>query len=311
MSLVGATVWASLVAGSATAIERVPEPRAPEVVTVSESVLPPSTPSASSVPATGGDPLPDLTQSDPRLGLPLDGASHCGPVAVSNALVWLAEHGYPALLPHGATRDDRQIAAVRALAGRSYMATNPTGGTGTIGLLRGLERWVIDRGYRIAALEYAGWRAHHPRHATGRRVPDLPWLEQHLAAGGVAFLHVGWYRPPTRWELAYERRGGHWLTIARAVPSADAASRDAPSEVGELWLRDPAPYGGTTPSMEHVRVARLPSGWLLADGGRIAAKDALILGEGMLLKREEDLAIVDGAVVLRVSSPEVPVIQRQ
>jgi hypothetical protein len=45
---------------------------------------------------------PDLMQSLPAAALPEGGIAHCGPVAVSNSLVWLARHGYPQLAP-GAT----------------------------------------------------------------------------------------------------------------------------------------------------------------------------------------------------------------
>jgi len=308
-SLIGATLWGSLQART--------DPAAPG----DRTTAPPAsagardrarfdsgasaTPSAPKVvePSADREGFPDLSQSDPRLGLPADGASYCGPVAVSDWLVWLAERGYPRLAPPGATRDERQLALVRALAGPRYMATNPTGGTGSLGLLRGLERWIADAGYPIEALEYAGWRAHDARHATGRRAPDLDWLGGALRDGAAAFLHVGWYRPPTRWELAHERRGGHWLAAVRAEGASSGLPGGATTEVGELWVLDPAPYAGDAPATERVRARRLDGGWLLADGDRISARGALLLGEGMRLKRPEDLAIVDGAVVLRLAPP--------
>lgn len=35
------------------------------------------------------DSTADMTQTDPNAGLPNGGKSHCGPVAVSNSLLWL------------------------------------------------------------------------------------------------------------------------------------------------------------------------------------------------------------------------------
>ncbi len=309
-SLVGVTLWGSLQARTDPAAPSDHPQSAPRTSTAAGDPAPPD-PSARAAPslpdaadpAPDRDPFPDLSQSDPRLGLPGDGASFCGPVAVSDWLVWLSDHGYPRLAPPGATRDERQLALVRALAGRRYMATNPTGGTGSLGLLRGLERWITDAGYRIEALEYAGWRAHDTRHSTGRRTPDLDWLGSALRDGAAAFVHVGWYRPPTRWELAHERRGGHWLAAVRAEGGGPGHPGGAAAEAGELWMLDPAPYAGSAPATERVRARRLDGGWLLADGDRIAARGALLLGEGMRLKRPEDLAIVDGAVVLRLAAP--------
>ena len=309
-SLIGVSLWGSLQARTDPAARgdrpraATPASAAPRGRSPGEPAAPPA-PSAPDGARTAPEPqaFPDLSQNDARLGLPGDGASYCGPVAVSDWLIWLADHGYPRLAPPGATRDDRQLALVRALSGPRYLATNATGGTGSLGLLRGLERWVADAGYRVQALEYAGWRAHDARHSTGQRAVDLVWLGRALREGAAGFVHVGWYRPPTRWELAHARRGGHWLAAVRADAAGDGPPGGASSATGELWLVDPAPYAGSAPATEHVRARRLEEGWLLADGDRVTARGALLLGEGMRLKRAEDLAIVDGAVVLRLAPP--------
>lgn len=296
----GALLWISLVAR----VDAAPTPPVTPTPPAERSAAPrPSTQGTSGPVASAASPtpeprgVPDLTQSDPRLELPDEGASYCGPVAVSNGLAWLAGRGYPRLLPAAASEEGGQLALVQALSSRRYMGTSPIGGTGSLSLLRGLERWIGDAGYVIDELEYSGWRAHDARHASGLRTLDLSRLAASLEAGGIAWLHVGWYLAPTRWELAHQRRGGHWVSLVRVTVGDD------PDGAAELWLNDPAPYAGDEPRTERVRTHRLLEGWLLADGDRLSATQALVLGDGMRLKRPEDVAIVDGAVSLRLAPP--------
>jgi hypothetical protein len=243
-------------------------------------------PSASRDEAPPAPIFPDLTQTDPDLGLPGSGNSYCGPVAVSNSLMWLAQGGYPALAPPGQTLRERHLALVQQLSAHRYMATSPTMGTGAFGLIEGLERWIVDAGYEVARLEYQGWRGHPLENATRIKVPQRDWLAAALEAGGAAWLHVGWYRPPTRWEPAYQRHGGHWLTVVGS------------NDDGTLTLHDPAPYAGDEPAEERVSLRAIDQGWLLAGSDRLRADGHLVLEGGMHVKRDGEVAIVDGAVTL-------------
>jgi hypothetical protein len=235
--------------------------------------------------------FPDLTQTDPALDVPGSGNSYCGPVAVSNSLIWLAQGDYPALAPDAPTQREQQLELVRRLSSPRYMATSPTMGTGAFGLMKGVERWVTDAGYEIARLEYQGWRGHPLKFATYVKVPRLEWLASALADHGAAWLHVGWYRPPTRWEPAYQRHGGHWLTLVKVEGD------------GTLALHDPAPYAGTKPSTERVSTRAIESGWILDGQSRLRADGHLILEGGMHVKRDGELAILDGAVTLVLARP--------
>lgn len=250
--------------------------------------------------------LPDLTQTDPALGVAGGGNSHCGPVAVSNGLVWLSQHGYPDLLPTPPeapnTKDDsagndlheRQLELVRQISAAPFMGTSRWSGTGPVGVLRGLHRYVKRHGYRYARLEYQGWRGHQKAFSTGVRKPELAWIAEALKQGGVAFVHVGWYTPVPRSKVL-QRGGGHWLTVVAA--GVDERFRTAPSE---LVLHDPAPYAGEEPALSFATARQLTEGWLLARGSRQAfsAKGYYSLEGGMHIKKEGDLAILDGVVVM-------------
>src|SRR6266496_1521053 len=66
---------------------------------------------ASKVPAIYLDKVgatPNLMQSLPEAKLPWNGAPHCGPVAVSNSMIWLGKNGYERLSLPGAEKPEVQ-----------------------------------------------------------------------------------------------------------------------------------------------------------------------------------------------------------
>lgn len=239
--------------------------------------------------------MPDLTQTDPELGAPGGGNSYCGPVAVSNALMWWAERGFAGLLSDEGSERAQQIALVRRLGSSRYMGTSANSGTGAAGLMVGLERFVRDRGYRVSALRYQGWRGHPRRFSTGISTPRLEFITSALDAGQSVFINVGWYQPSTRGPY-FRRRGGHWLTaVGHGV---DAAGNAAP---GVLVVHDPAPWAGNVPARHVAKMAPLADGFLLTEDGAFPSTGHHhLLGE-VLVKHAGDLAVIDGVVALALS----------
>jgi hypothetical protein len=240
---------------------------------------------------------PDLTQTDPELGVPGGGNSYCGPVAISNSVMWLSSHGYPKLAPPGPTPHEQQLELVRRLGSHHYMATSPYSGTGAFGILPGLARWAKDAGYQVKRLEYEGWRGHALAYDVGVRKPDLHWIASALHPGGAAWINVGWYKPGPGGH-AYHRHGGHWLTVV----DAGHDERGAP-DPSVLVLHDPAPYAGTKFENTYVRVEPIDHGWMLDGKNAFPAKGYAKVGGGMHIKREGDVAIIDGAIVLELAPP--------
>lgn len=295
-----------LLAGQADAQPRQPQLEGPTTsiepeVGEPESALAVVEPEPEPPPKPALPDVPDLTQTDPDLGLPGGGSSYCGPVSVSNSIIYLGENGFDRLLPVGDDRRSQQLQLVGILSSRSYMGTDPWGGTGANGILRGLERYLKRADYEYEQLAYQGWRGHQRRFRTGQRTPQLEWLRSALHRGGVAFINVGWYRP-LRPSKQYVRRGGHWLTVV-------AAGKDAQGNPDELALvlHDPAPYAGDEPTREFVKAELLEEGWLVPRASSIAsfpAKGYYVLGGGMHTKRPEDVAILDGAITLVLKAPD-------
>lgn len=241
---------------------------------------------------------PDLTQTDPDLGVPGGGNSYCGPVAISNSVMWLAGHGYPELAPDGATPHEQQLELVRKLGSRHYMATSPLSGTGAYGMLPGLERWIRDAGYQVKRLEYEGWRGHAKAYDVGARIPDLQWIASALHPGGAAWINVGWYKPGPGGR-AYRRHGGHWLTVVDAGHDEHGAP-----DPSVLVLHDPAPYAGKEFENTYVRVEPIDHGWMLDGKNAFPAKGYSKVAGGMHIKRDGDVAILDGAIVLELAPLE-------
>ena len=237
---------------------------------------------------------PDLTQTDPELELPGDGESHCAPVAASNALTWLADHGFERLMPPGEDAKERQKLLVRRLSSRRFMATNELNGTGSRAVLAGLHRYLESVGVPYKRLAYQGWRAHQQRFSTGVRVPELGFIRDGLGDRSVVLINAGWYQPVKDGRL-FLRRGGHWL----AVVGIDVDEHGAPTP-DVLVLRDSAPYAGTEPALEYAKLERIERGYLNEIKASLPARGYYKLGGGMHVKRPGEVAILDGVVVLEL-----------
>lgn len=270
-----------------------PRSSAPKADTTKAQVVAPQAPEVRDEERTPSH-WPDLVQSDPELKFPLEGSSYCGPVAASDAVLWLAEHGFPRLAPAADSPRVRHLLLAPQLAARQFMGTSPVGGTAPDGILEGLDRWVFKAGYRVKSLRYQGWRNHPSRFATGVRVPTPAFAAQALEAGGIALVHAGWYQPRA-WDGAFLRHGGHWLAIARVNMTQNPP---------EMVVIDPAPYAGNTPEEVTVTVTPLDHGYLSEGNVNLAARGYSVLGGGMHVKRPTEVALMDGLVTLVLDAPE-------
>ncbi|MCG7991227.1 MAG: peptidase C39 family protein [Candidatus Thiodiazotropha lotti] len=220
--------------------------------------------------------IPDFTQTDVAFSGSGNGQQFCAPVAVSNSIVLLS----------GNTQ--AQIDLIALLASSEYMNTSLKNGTGTTGVLRGVNRIAEELFGGYSKLEYQGWRKHPAKYSTGIVRPEITKLKNAISSRSAAWLNVGWYR----YEKArdqYRRIGGHWVTLVGA-------------DNEHLVIHDPSPRAGRVFSNEFVEYRTIDSGMLVGDkkGLPVEAKGYLMLGKGFHLKRGTDFAIVDGAVFFRL-----------
>lgn len=238
--------------------------------------------------------LPDLSQSDPRLGFGRGGVRHCAPVAVANTLLHLAATGWPRLAPACADETLRRIDVAKSLAGPRYLNTSLAEGTTTTGLLRGIARYVADRGYTPRVLHYAGWRF-HPRAFAAPSLEIEPRAVERalIEPGSGAWLNIGWYRRGD--DATWQRVGGHWVTLGgfgvdeRGQPAADS------------WLlRDPAACGAQTSACAFVRLEKANVQRLVGPQPELPRAGAGLwrLVGGLVKPDDANEALLDGVVVL-------------
>ena len=237
----------------------------------------------------------DMTQTDRGAKLPNGGRLHCGPVSVSNSLMWLAENGFENLSSRLKDRQQAHFEVAHALGSKEYMNTNLETGTGAGGVLEGLARYIKDRGYEYRYLRFQGWRGHPSRFTLGKDVPDLNWIKDGLKGNSGVWLNVGWYKY-NPWTSEYARTGGHWVTLV-----GYGANEKGEQDPSILIVHDPAPRCGKSPN-EYVRMELIGKGRLTGRHSNLprSAKGFYKMAGGMHVKKTADFGILDGAVVLRM-----------
>ncbi|KPK57907.1 MAG: hypothetical protein AMK73_09680, partial [Planctomycetes bacterium SM23_32] len=198
--------------------------------------------------------IPDMLQTDPHARLPDGGKAYCGPVAVSNSLVWLDAVGFPDMVPDVRSPSAAQADLARLLGSAGYMNTDPTAGTGPAGVLLGVQRYVRERLYQYERLEYQGWRPHPAEFRTGVAVPELSFMQEGILGAGAVWVNIGWYTYDRRRD-EYRRVGGHWVTMVGY--GEDEEGRPHPHII---IVHDPAPRAGVHPAHEYVLLRQIQSG---------------------------------------------------
>ncbi|MCC6751123.1 MAG: hypothetical protein IT371_25945 [Deltaproteobacteria bacterium] len=204
--------------------------------------------------------LPDYTQTDSAYGGFANGGNyHCGPTAVSNSLVWLADHGHPGLMAHSSDRKKDQHDLIATLGSATYLATSAQGyGTPPSNLLPGLKRYLQDKGVAYRSLKWQGWSP-IPIGAefdTGVALPSLDWIKLGIQGRNVAWLLIamGTHDPQTD---VHRIANGHWLTVV------GHGTTGSTSDPRYLVVHDPWTGGSVTHA--YVQTERLGGGTLTVD----------------------------------------------
>lgn len=215
--------------------------------------------------------VPNLSQHGPQFDAQHASDQLCAPIAAANSLIWL----------EGRQADQRaQIALVNTLAHYSYMATSPNAGTGPTGVLKGVEKYLLQTTRPEHTLEHAGWRSVPDRYRADSSV-SLRWLHEGLNRTSAVWLNLGWYEQ--RLPGVYRRLGGHWVTLV--------GIRD-----GRLVLHDPA-----QPQSMQVSATLRPGGLLHSDesGWRWASRVLALATASNPFA--DSSTYIDGAIRLNLS----------
>jgi hypothetical protein len=185
--------------------------------------------------------MPDYTQTDPDYGGFANGNNFCGPTAVSNALMYLRNHGYPAIAPMSADAKKDQHDLIVELASAAFMKTDDAfNGTTPNNLTAGLAQYLNSRSVPFFAIEWQGWVpagfSVPPEYDTGVAIPTLDAIKLGIEGSSVAWLMLGMGES----ESATTRTisNGHWVTVvAHGVDSNGLNPKG-------LVLHDPWPNAG-------------------------------------------------------------------
>jgi hypothetical protein len=242
--------------------------------------------------------IPDYTQTDTAYGgLPGKGTAYCGPTSVSNILMWLAENGFPNLVPHTSDRKKDQFDVIYTLGLPQYMDTGLTGaasaGTSPTEICRGLRQYILDKGYRYKRIECQGWRTVPSDFDTRVKVPNLAWLKQGIQGCGGAWMGIGWYNYDSATD-EYKRFDGHWVTLVGYGHDGKAVN------LNSLIVHNSG-TSASTPKNEYITPERINTGLLKGTmPGLPYSAEGFYKMKSFLKPKTADFAILDYVIVLEM-----------
>jgi hypothetical protein len=242
-----------------------------------------------------------LMQTDPRGSLPDGGKNCCGPTAATIGLTYLGQNGYPKLFQGD---DMDALGLVGVLADAKYMGTDPASGTGPHQILKGLVKFIGDKGYRIQQIGWQSWRS-LDRASKGYKLADeidFDWVRRGIATpNSMVLFNIGWYTADGKGN--YNRFTGHWIAAA-GYGSATGGDPDP-----LLFLvRDPGKWFNSLPSdpkaclpIDVMKLTPMSSGTLTgSERGlpRPAQGQFLVGGPGMAVPSTVRTMLLDGVIVI-------------
>lgn len=294
------------------------------LVSSAQAQTPPTTKPAAPLPPLTErmNEFPTLYQMDARAGFSDDGAKYCGPVAASNALLWLAAHGYPRLLPDAngdtlygglnyATSKTRtaQIALVHAIMDGGFVKMRPEdgtpkgGGTSMAGIARGVQTYVESKGYEIKQIKVAQLITEPSPDYPPAMLPNvisMQAVKKAFADGAMVWLNIGWYDRVGDDGL-YTWKGGHFVTLVGYGKDAAGNADDS-----ALVFRDPARNAGRNYPNEFVRVRRLTEGfWNNGHDEKGHESKGYYVVDGLFIS-PRTTAILTSATILVLKPPTKP-----
>lgn len=231
--------------------------------------------------------IPDYYQRSSEFGkLPDNGAAYCGPVSISNSFVHLARQGFDNIISVLCDSDKEQHELIKLLGSSRYINTGKEGSSPQA-MCDGVSRFLQDRGYDSARLEYYGWRQVSSKFNTGISVPDLNIVKAAIVNGYPVWLNIGWYRYSKKGNK-FRRCGGHWVTLTGYGFNKGKLSENT------LIVNDPdSRYKGN----EYIDLERIKSGVLTNNFSKSSVNASGFYrwkqGSGIY-------GIIDGFIILKI-----------
>ncbi len=234
--------------------------------------------------------MPNLCQRDPQSKtLRENGKLWCGPVVASNVLIHLARNHFQTLVPPlGKSSElEGQIKLVEKLV--EYMKTSDSTGTTTTDLLRGLEKYIRERGYKILH-SWEGWDT--DKNHSDTKPPSVLNAMQGIIGASNTILEVGWYKPDSSNSAKHKRVGGHYVNAAGFIRRKSG---------NEFIVHDPSPRSKQVPKhCAPVKVSNKAT-VLLDESKKIDAREYNEL-KGIDINKDKgaSVAILDGIGIFKI-----------
>jgi len=231
--------------------------------------------------------IPDYYQRSTRFGgFPNEGSAYCGPVAASNALMWLYRNDYGKIIENTGNTMKDQYELIKLLGSEKYFNTAKDG-TNPNELCLGLKKFFDDAGIKNVKIEYHGWRLMDLKFKSGEggQVPDINIIKERLRSHSTVLLNYGWYKYDAPKD-EYTRTGGHWVNL---VGFGHDGNRENPHA---LIINDP---DMRVQSANYIVTKRIESGYLK---GGLSGLPREAAGFYKFKSSSKGVGIIDGAVVI-------------
>lgn len=176
--------------------------------------------------------MPDLDQrreaNGINPGLPGNGSMYCVPTSTANMMAYIANHGFPSVLPGPANwqlaSKYNDATALLQLLG-TYMSTTADDGTNGQGWHQGAWLWLLSSGKFVVSHQGPGpyWAP------TQKTVTQTAINGAIVSVAYCRYKRIGTY---LNFPLV-ERDGGHAVTLSRSIVNAGQGQH-------QLFVRDPA-----------------------------------------------------------------------
>lgn len=213
--------------------------------------------------------MPDLVQVD----------NTCLPTSTANVILWFGRHGYPKLIPPGATPEEREDHVVHLLMADTQARYDR--GTEMERVTIGIEQYIRRAGYQ-GEVEYRGLE--------GDQAFTQDWLQQNddPNKGFVLLLTYCQYHPENN-SFSDAWSAGHAVTLVNA-------------EREMLLIHDPAHADGET-GRKIITPRALSGGTFQDSAGPLPVAGLLMLSGSLLEAPPNSDVMLTGAVCITLHVP--------
>ena len=238
------------------------------------------------------DSTPDLTQTDPALGLIEGGMMSCGSVSATNSFAWLADNGFEDMMLRDEDGSVSYAKTAQAMDRVLRIATKR--GIPPPLFLQGVAHYLSEQGYTDEdyQLEFQSWL--HSESFEGVSIPDINAIKKGIIGDGAVWLFVGFYKFDEQKD-EYQNISYHYVTLVGY--GVDEYGKENPNV---LIVHDPAPRSGPGVTHNYVHIEEIEHGCITVDPVPVDVTGYYKLGDGLAYNDLADVAILDGVIILEM-----------